>query len=71
MVKGQVGPLPTADAVADELGVSAKTVKRNGERAQLHDDLLQGQAILYAGDRIDQFRKAFGEIGRCWVKHGG
>ena len=37
---GQVGPAKTADAVAEELGESRETIKRNGQRAELHDALL-------------------------------
>lgn len=38
------GPDSTAETVAEELGVSPKTVKRNGQRADVHD------AMLEAGD---------------------
>ena len=34
-------PLSTAEIVAEELGASAPTIKRNGQRAELHDTLLR------------------------------
>jgi hypothetical protein len=39
--EGQIGtPKDTADEVAAELGTSPRTIKRNGQRAALHDDMV-------------------------------
>lgn len=35
--RGQLGPLKTAESVASEFNTSPKTIKRNGQRAELHD----------------------------------
>ena len=37
----QVGHLKTSEEVAAELGVSRNTIKRNGQRAEVHDEFLE------------------------------
>ncbi len=53
--EGQFDPAKTestAEAVAEELGVSPKTVKRNGQRAEVHDAMLEaGDAEAAASER--------------------